>query len=57
MTIVLPIAQGVVYAASDEAGVPGHYPFWRDAFKAASRSVTQGGAYTATGKSSSWTPY
>ena len=30
---------------------------WRDAFKAASRSVTQGGAYRATGKSSSWTPY
>ena len=57
MSIVLTIAQGVVYAASDGAGVPGHYPLSRDAFKAVSRSVTQDGAYSATGKSSSWTPY
>ena len=45
---ILSIAQGIVYTTSDGAG---------DMFKAVSRSLTQGEAYQAKGKSSTWRPH
>ena len=54
---ILSIAQRIVYATSDGADVPWQYRLVGDAFKAVSRSLTQGEAYQAKGKSSTWRPH